>query len=134
MVAVEGGFQTKSGEIFNELPDRFADVFIFLGAGYSLPALPWAKEAGWAAALLAVLTAYVRALGGVAGASQYFIGPMAKPYRMALLTMACVLDAIGTLAGWRVSFISIGLAFVVAGCLVTVFLRTRRILQELNSK
>src|SRR5206468_6047575 len=65
MVAVEGGFQTKSGEIFNELPDRFADVFILLGAGYSLPALPWAKEAGWAAALLAVLTAYVRALGGV---------------------------------------------------------------------
>src|ERR1044071_7839320 len=26
MVAVEGGFKTKSGEIYNELPDRFADA------------------------------------------------------------------------------------------------------------
>src|SRR5439155_6657547 len=36
MVAVEGGFRTKSGEIYNELPDRFADAFILIGAGYSL--------------------------------------------------------------------------------------------------
>src|SRR3989442_427539 len=49
MVAVEGGFRTKSGEIFNELPDRFADAFIMVGAGYSLPAIHWAREAGWAA-------------------------------------------------------------------------------------
>ena len=35
MVAIEGGFKTKSGEIFNELPDRFADGFIFVGAGYA---------------------------------------------------------------------------------------------------
>ena len=35
MVAIEGGFKTKSGEIFNELPDRFADAFIFVGAGYA---------------------------------------------------------------------------------------------------
>src|SRR6185436_11680096 len=35
MVAIEGGFKTKSGEIFNELPDRFADAFILIGAGYS---------------------------------------------------------------------------------------------------
>ena len=37
MVAVEGGFKTKSGEIFNELPDRFSDVFVLLGGGYSIP-------------------------------------------------------------------------------------------------
>lgn len=35
MVAIEGGFKTKSGEIFNELLDRFADAFIFVGAGYA---------------------------------------------------------------------------------------------------
>src|SRR6266540_5328560 len=28
MVAVEGGFRTKSGEIYNELPDCFADMLI----------------------------------------------------------------------------------------------------------
>src|SRR5690349_8777496 len=37
MVAIEGGFKTKSGEVYNELPDRFSDIFIFLGAAYSLP-------------------------------------------------------------------------------------------------
>jgi phosphatidylglycerophosphate synthase len=46
MVAVEGGFRTKSGEIFNELPDRFADVFV---PGRSGP-YSWAGRmgsAGW---------------------------------------------------------------------------------------
>ena len=32
MVAVEGGFRTKLGEIFNELPDRFADAFVLSAA------------------------------------------------------------------------------------------------------
>jgi hypothetical protein len=36
MVAVEGGFRTKSGEIFNELPDRFADAAF----GHSGPDAP----------------------------------------------------------------------------------------------
>src|SRR6478752_6844346 len=48
MVAIEGGFKTKSGEVFNELPDRFSDIVIFLGAGYSMPALEWLRELGWA--------------------------------------------------------------------------------------
>ena len=30
MVAIEGGRQTKSGEIFNDLPDRIADAAIFI--------------------------------------------------------------------------------------------------------
>jgi len=34
MVAIEGGRQTKSGEIFNDLPDRVADAVIFVCAGY----------------------------------------------------------------------------------------------------
>ncbi|MGA3179044.1 MAG: hypothetical protein ABSF38_01730 [Verrucomicrobiota bacterium] len=41
MVAIEGGFKTKAGEIYNELPDRFSDAFIFIGAGYSLPQFDW---------------------------------------------------------------------------------------------
>src|ERR1700704_97511 len=35
MVAIEGGRQTKSGEIFNDLPDRIADALIFVCAGYA---------------------------------------------------------------------------------------------------
>jgi phosphatidylglycerophosphate synthase len=72
MVAVEGGFKTKSGEIYNELPDRFADVLILAGAGYSLPSSPLLQTLGWMAAALAVITAYVRAMGVAAGTAQYF--------------------------------------------------------------
>ena len=93
MVAIEGGFKTKAGEIFNELPDRFSDAFIFIGAGYALPEFAWSRELGWAAAVLAVITAYVRALGASMGAGQHFIGPMAKQQRMALMTAACLISA-----------------------------------------
>ena len=55
MVAVEGGFRTKVGELYNEFPDRVADVLILTGAGaFAGPVGLWL---GALAALLAVLTA-----------------------------------------------------------------------------
>ena len=42
-------------------------------------------------------------------------------FRLSALTLACLLDASGTLLRWPVSFIAIGLAVIVAGCLVTIF-------------
>jgi phosphatidylglycerophosphate synthase len=132
MVAIEGGFKTKSGEIFNELPDRVADAFILIGAGYSVPASAWMPLLGWASAVLAVLTAYVRALGASAGASQHFCGPMAKPHRMAIMTVTCVVAAV---LGWvKVAFplIPIALALIAVGCLATAVRRTSRIIRELE--
>lgn len=134
MVAVEGGFKTKSGEIYNELPDRFADVFVLAGAGYSMPTSPWLQTLGWMAAALAVITAYVRALGVSAGTAQYFIGPMAKPQRMATMTVACV-----GLAGLNIfksefDLMQIALLVICAGCLVTIARRVIRIVQELEAK
>ena len=66
MVAVEGGHKTKSGEIYNELPERFADVFILVGAGNAWMRVEWGPLLGWLCAVLALLTAYVRALGAAA--------------------------------------------------------------------
>src|SRR5260370_27985395 len=86
MVAVEGGLQTKSGEVFNDLPDRIADALIFIGAGHAVHTLPYGMELGWSAALLAVFTAYVRMLGGASGLAQSFVGPIAKQQRMAVMT------------------------------------------------
>jgi CDP-diacylglycerol--glycerol-3-phosphate 3-phosphatidyltransferase len=62
MVAVEGGKKSPLGQLYNELPDRLADSVLIVALGYAidLPSL------GWLGALAAVLTAYVRALGGVA--------------------------------------------------------------------
>lgn len=134
MVAVEGGFKTKSGEIYNELPDRFADAFILVGAGYAHGHDELSIMAGWAAAVAAVTTAYVRALGAAAGASQQFIGPMAKQHRMAIMTIACLLAAVGTWQKWPVNFLAWALWVVVTGCVITIGRRCVRIVRELESK
>ena len=86
MVAVEGGRGSPLGPLFNEFPDRVADTLLLvaLGAAAGDPSL------GWACALLAALTAYVRLMGGALGQGQSFRGPMAKQHRMALLSAACL--------------------------------------------
>lgn len=134
MIAVEGGFKTKAGELFNELPDRFSDTFIFIGAGYSLPASLWTRELGWAAAVVAVITAYVRALGAGMGAGQHFIGPMAKQQRMALMTGACVVAAFSPLWPELAKVIPFALILITFGGLVTVFRRCGRIAKVMNAK
>ncbi|HEY5813616.1 MAG TPA: CDP-alcohol phosphatidyltransferase family protein [Terrimicrobiaceae bacterium] len=134
MVALEGGYKTKSGEIFNELPDRFADIFIFVGAGYAATDVEWSAMAGWLCAVLALLTAYVRALGGSAGASQQFCGPMAKQHRMAIMTLACCASAV---LGWydrSWAVIAVALILVAAGSLITTVRRAVRIVRELEGK
>jgi phosphatidylglycerophosphate synthase len=134
MVAIEGGFKTKAGELFNELPDRFSDALIFIGAGYSLPEFAWMRELGWAAAVLAVTTAYVRALGASMGAGRQFAGPMAKQQRMATMTAACVIGALAPVWPLLAKAIPAALAIIVAGCAFTIFRRCRRIAAEMESK
>jgi len=134
MVAVEGGMRSKTGELFNEIPDRFADALILIGAGYvDGPDSRWVIV-GWLAAVLAVITAYTRAIGVVAGASQSFLGPMAKPHRMALLTAACLVAAVCTWLHFDARIILIALEIMIAGCLVTIYRRCRQIAGKLNSK
>ena len=36
MLAVEEGLKSKTGDIYNEVPDRLADILILVGAGYSV--------------------------------------------------------------------------------------------------
>lgn len=134
MVAVEGGRQTPHGELFNDMPDRFADLAILLGAGYSLTAFAWGRELGWLAGVLAVLTAYARVLGASMGARHYFIGSMAKPQRMAVMTAACVLSVFEPLLGWRGEVIAFALAVVVVGCITTLVRRTLRIVADVNAR
>jgi phosphatidylglycerophosphate synthase len=134
MVAIEGGFKTKSGEIFNELPDRFADAFILIGAGYAAPRIDWMPVAGFVAAVLAVITAYVRSLGASAGASQQFCGPMAKQQRMFLVTLASVATAVLVWFGEAFPIIGWTLVVISAGCVFTIFRRTARIIGELERK
>ena len=127
MVAIEGGCRSASGDIYNDLPDRVSDALILVAAGYASTWPAWSHELGWSAALLAILTAYTRILGGACGLPQDFGGPMAKPHRMAVMTAACLL----ALADSRV--LAVGLMIVAVGSLATVALRIRRIVQRLEA-
>ncbi|WP_380179575.1 CDP-alcohol phosphatidyltransferase family protein [Kalamiella sp. sgz302252] len=94
MVAVEGGLASPAGPVCNELPDRISDSLIFVAVGYGMPLMPQAAALGWCAALLALMTAYLRLLGGTCGLKQPFFGPMAKQHRMALLFGGALLAAL----------------------------------------
>lgn len=134
MVAVEGGLQTRSGEIFNDLPDRISDAFILVPAGYAAGSLWFGPELGWCAALLAIFTAYVRMLGGASGLQQSFIGPMAKPHRMATLTVACVVSLFEPSFFRSGTILWAALVVINAGCVVTIWRRTAGIVRGLESR
>ncbi|HEY4253752.1 MAG TPA: CDP-alcohol phosphatidyltransferase family protein [Roseomonas sp.] len=103
MVAIGRGIASPRGELFNEVPDRVSDTAILVGLGLAAGG-DWALGLG--AALAAMATAYVRAVGRAAGAPSDFRGPMAKQHRMALVTALALwcamapLDWIGTLPRW----------------------------------
>lgn len=119
MVAVEGGRGSPTGPLFNEAPDRIEDSLLLIGAGYGCGV----PELGWIAALLAVSTAYVRALGASFGMAQDFSGPMAKPHRMAVLTLAAVSSPAlphWPVMAWALGLIALGTALTCVRRLVRV--------------
>lgn len=119
MVAIEGGFRTPSGEIFNDLPDRIADPILLVSAGYSITAYAFGPALGWAAALFAVMTAYVRVLAGACGAPQRFSGPMAKQHRMALLTAGLLASAALSASTWSQIVLCAVLGLIAIGSFAT---------------
>jgi phosphatidylglycerophosphate synthase len=137
MLAIEGGTGTRTGPLFNELPDRVADSLTLACAGYAAGGT-WGPHLGWAAALLAVGTAYVRVLGGALGLAQDFRGPMAKQQRMQALVLACAAAAALRLAGFgpqtAARALLLALVLVVLGCVATLGRRTVGIARELQAR
>lgn len=124
MVAVEGGKGTPSGELFNDIPDRIADPLIIVAVGYSITLVQWGSSLGWFAAILSVMTAYVRTLSVSIGAPVSFVGPMAKQHRMAIITIACLVSTAEEYF-WHQSYaLLIALIAIVFGCVITVCRRT----------
>jgi phosphatidylglycerophosphate synthase len=137
MVALEHGRGGSSGAIWNELPDRVSDILLLVGAGYgaAIAGTAWAVIAGWAAAILAVLTAYVRELGRGLGQPADFCGPGAKPHRMAALTaatiVACLIEPRWLARG---NALGLGLALIACLSLITVIRRTRHLAARLATR
>lgn len=134
MVAVEGGRGSALGDLFNEVPDRVADLVVLVTAGYAVTWISWGDALGWAAGASAILTAYVRLLGGALGVSQHFTGPLAKPQRMALLTAACLASLLEVAYGFSGRVLAVALGIVVAGSLVTCGRRLRLVAGELRAR
>ena len=131
MVALASGRASKVGELYNEVPDRISDAAVFIGAGFA-----WGGNIalGYIATILAIFTAYVRAAGKIAGAPNEFCGPMAKQHRMLVITLICLYSAV-TPRSWRtisfndseIGLMTLGLAVIVVGCVITVIRRLGRI-------
>jgi phosphatidylglycerophosphate synthase len=134
MVAIEGGLKTKSGELYNDVPDRISDPLILIGAGYGVAWGPWGPALGWCAAALAIMTAYVRVLGVSVGTRAYFEGPMAKQHRMAVLTAACVVGTLEAVVVLPYAGHAVGVALVLiaVGSALTVWRRLRHIAAEME--
>ncbi|TRD17781.1 CDP-alcohol phosphatidyltransferase family protein [Palleronia caenipelagi] len=129
MVAVEGGQGVADGPFWNEVPDRVADAMILagLGLGAGQPAL------GWAAAALAIGTAYLREFGCAQGVPADFRGPMAKPHRMALATGAALVATVApNLAG--VPTLTLALWLLIAGTALTLLRRSHSLLIQLRAR
>lgn len=126
MVAVEGGQGTKDGPFWNEAPDRASDLLFLLGAGIAAgdPAL------GAFAAALAITTAYLRELGRAEGFPPDFSGPMAKPQRMAALTVGTVIAAFYA-TEW---VLALSLLIIIAGTAITILSRSMRLIKALKAK
>lgn len=124
MVAIEGAKKSADGPFWNEAPDRAADILILVGLGLAANAIGH----GWAAATLAVLTAYLRELGRAEGFAADFSGPLAKPQRMAVVTGAALLGII-----WPHILIW-ALALLILGTALTAGLRARRLARTLRQR
>lgn len=136
MVAVDGGFQSAHGELYNDLPDRIADTLIIVGLGYA--AAQGDRELwpmlGWVGASAAIFTAYVRTLGAACGTTYIFDGIMAKQKRMAVVIGSCILSALlepsfvanGTIFRWA-------LVIIIAGSVWTSASRTVKIAENLTN-
>ncbi|HEY4558750.1 MAG TPA: CDP-alcohol phosphatidyltransferase family protein [Enteractinococcus sp.] len=140
MLAVEKGLHTPTGDLFNEVPDRLADLVLLATAGYAtlgiwtIGSVDWGVVLGWSAAAFAILTAYVRTLGAANGVGNFFDGPMAKPARMWVLVIASLASLLEPLFDARGLLLAIALVVILLGSVLTVVMRLRRIAAALHAR
>ena len=130
MVAVARGTCSPLGELYNEIPDRVSDSATLVGLGFALGGQPLL---GFTAALLAMFTAYIRAMGKAAGGPQQFCGPMSKPQRMFTAAAAALFCALAP-AAWQpaVGVPALALLLVCAGAALACLRRLSRVASALK--
>ncbi len=133
MVALASDQASARGEILNDLPDRVSDVLIFAGVAHSGQATPYV---GYWAAIFALLTAYVGTLGQAVGVQREFSGVMSKPWRMVALHVGAwcaFLAGVERFAMDSLTILDCTCIVIIAGCIQTIVIRLRHILDALRS-
>jgi len=137
MVALAAGKASRTGEIANELPDRFSDVIILVGAGHSQLCHPLG---GYWAAIFALLVAYVGTLGQAVGVQREFSGLMTKPWRMvtlhigAWITLGLLWWGNGQIYFGGLSVLDWTFVVIILGCIQTLWIRLIRIVKALRAQ
>ena len=137
MVALASGKASLRGELLNDLPDRFSDIFIFVGVAHSGLCNPFI--AYWVA-IFALLVAYVGMFGLALGVQREFSGLMAKPWRMVMLHIgAWITLGLIWLGGGNHHFFGLSILdwtdlLIIAGCVQTLWIRLIRIVRSLRQK
>ncbi len=134
LIAVENGKGTKSGELYNEIPDRISDTVLLVAAGYAAADGQLSITLGWLAACLSLMTAYVRAFGARYMAAQDFRGPLAKQQRMFALTVGSLASALQYAWIGSTSAMTFTLAIIAAGAAYTAFRRTSLLKETMEGK
>lgn len=125
MVAIEGGKKSENGDLYNDIPDRVSDVVLIIPIGYLSGGI--GVELAWLAAVLAVMTAYLRWLGAFKSGNHFFNGPMAKQHRMALLTLASVITLFTIYSNHYQVVLLISLILLNVGLMATLINRLYKI-------
>ncbi|HCN30640.1 MAG TPA: hypothetical protein DIT64_18285 [Verrucomicrobiales bacterium] len=133
MLAVEGGLKTPHGDLYNEFPDRLADVLILAALGYA-EGTAAGIALGWLCACGALMTACIRMQGAALTGAHDFSGPMAKPHRMALATVSCLVMAFLTFGGSQAAPLPWLLGVMLAGILLTIHRRLRALSRALHER
>jgi phosphatidylglycerophosphate synthase/flavodoxin len=139
MIAAEKGKTTLLGEIVNALPDRFSDVFLFLGLAFH----PGVNTfLGAAAVCFILLVSYTGVLSKALGFAWRHEGPAGKVDRLAALLIAIILEI------WRIktntvlpyvccigqSFFAWLMAWYVTGSIITILNRLNMLIVDIRLK
>ena len=130
MVAVEGGKKSIVGDLYNDIPDRFSDIFLIVPLGYV--AQGCGVELAWIATALAVLTAYFRWIGAYKTGEHFFSGPMAKQHRMALLTLTAAIGVFTTQHEYYKYVFIVSLIIMNLGLIATLIRRLQFIAKAIH--
>ncbi|MEM5518761.1 CDP-alcohol phosphatidyltransferase family protein [Henriciella sp. AS95] len=130
MVAVEHGAGGPDGPFWNEFPDRVSDFLLLAAAGIACDMI-WV---GLMAGALAIFVAYVRELGRANALPADYGGPMAKQHRMGVLTFAAAVCLFEPLWGAGTFALKAALIIITLGCALTIYLRSKRLIEGLRAQ